>query len=94
MPAEGTLQKFVISELKRRRIYYVNIFGSGRTGKGTPDILACINGQFVAMELKVRNNQMQDDQVIRRKQILANGGLHYTPRTKQEVVNILDSLDT
>jgi Holliday junction resolvase len=94
MPAEGNLQKFVIAELKRRRIYYVNVFGAGRTGKGTPDILACINGQFVAMELKVRHNQMQDDQVIRRKQILASGGLHYTPRTKEEVVNILDSLDT
>lgn len=94
MPAEGSLQTFAIKELKRRRVYYVNIYGAGRTGKGTPDVLACINGRFVAMEFKVGSNDMQPDQVIRRKQILANGGLHYTPRTKEEVVNILDSLDT
>lgn len=78
--------------LKTSHIYALNIYGSGRSGKGTPDIIACINGQFVAFELKVGNNQMQPDQVIHKKRIEDSGGKQYTPRTVEEFIQIVMSL--
>ncbi|UQS82588.1 hypothetical protein MOO45_02770 [Bombilactobacillus folatiphilus] len=92
MGREAQLQTKCLNYLKQKRIYCVNVYGSGRTGKGTPDILACVNGQFVAFELKVGSNQMQSDQVIHRKRIWASGGKHYTPRSIEEFKEIINQL--
>lgn len=92
MTSESTFQKNCLKELKRRGIYALNIYGSGRSGKGTPDLITCINGMFVAFELKVGKNQMQDDQVIHKKRIEQNGGKQFTPRTIDEFTEILDQL--
>ena len=70
---ETKLQKKCIEYLQSQGIYYINIYGSGRTAKGAPDIIACINGKFVAFELKVDDNDMQPDQRIHKRRILKSG---------------------
>jgi Holliday junction resolvase len=92
MISESTLQKNCLKYLKERNIYALNVYGSGRTGKGTPDIIACINGRFVAFELKVGTNQMQPDQVIHKKRIERSGGQQFTPRTVTEFKKIVTDL--
>lgn len=89
---EAQLQDKCIKELKRRKIYHINIHGGGFTGKGAPDILACIDGQFIAFELKVKKNTMQSDQVIHKRRIEKNGGKHYTPYTFEQFKEILEDL--
>lgn len=69
------------------------MYGSGRTGKGTPDLITCINGRFVAFELKVEGNDLSDAQKIRKIQIERSGGLHYVPRTVEEFRNILEEIE-
>ena len=59
---EKKLQDNAIRFLRERGIYYLNLYGDGMSGKGKPDIIACINGRFVAFELKVGENDLQDDQ--------------------------------
>lgn len=78
--------------LKLKGIYALNIYGSGRAGKGTPDIICCLNGQFVTFELKVGRNQMQPDQVIHKKRIERSGGKQFTPRTIEEFKDIIERL--
>lgn len=89
---EKKLQNDCLNYLKSKGIYNLNIFGSGYSGKGAPDIIACINGLFVAFELKVGKNQMQADQKIHRLRIKRSGGLHYSPRALSEFISIVEEL--
>lgn len=89
---EKKLQDKAIAYLKDKGIYALNLYGDGRSGKGKPDVIACINGRFVAFELKVGSNDMQADQVIHKRRIERSGGLHYTPYTLSEFIDIVEDL--
>lgn len=89
---ESNLQSKCIKYLKQKDIYYLNIFGSGRSGKGAPDVIACINGRFVCFEFKVGLNNLQDDQKIHRLRIKRSNGLHFSPYTIEEFKEIVDGL--
>lgn len=89
---EKKLQDKAISYLKGRGIYYLNLYGDGFSGKGKPDLIACINGRFVAFELKVGANDMQDDQRIHKARIERSGGLHFSPYTLDEFKKIVEDL--
>ena len=89
---EKKLQDNAIKYLKGRGIYYLNLFGDGWSGKGKPDLIVCLNGRFVAFELKVGENDLQDDQKIHRLKIKRSGGLHYSPYTLEEFISIVEAL--
>lgn len=89
---EKQLQDKAIRFLRERGIYYLNLYGDGMSGKGKPDIIACINGQFVAFELKVGENDLQDDQKIHRLRIRRSNGLHFSPYTLEEFKDIVERL--
>lgn len=87
---EKDLQTKCLKYLKSQEIYNINIYGSGRAAKGAPDIIACINGLFVAFELKVGTNDLQDNQKIHKRRIERSHGLHFTPRTFEEFKKEVD----
>ena len=89
---EKKLQDKAIAYLKENKIYYLNQFGDGFTGKGKPDLVTCINGKFVAFELKVGKNNLQDDQVIHKRRIEKSNGLHFSPYTISEFIEIVERL--
>ena len=90
--SETKLQDKAIEYLKKNKIYYINKYGDGRTAKGAPDLLVCINGRFVAFELKVGSNDMQDDQKIHKIRIERSGGLHFAPYTLEEFIKIVEDI--
>ena len=89
---EKKLQDKAIEYLKVNKIYYINQFGNGWSAKGAPDLIVCINGRFVAFELKVGENDLQDDQKIHRIRIRRSGGLHYAPYSLEEFIEIVEGL--
>lgn len=89
---ESSLQTKCIDYLKSCGIYFINIHGGGWGAKGAPDLIACIDGRFVAFELKVGMNDMQPDQRIHRQRILKNQGRHYCPRTLEEFISIVEEV--
>ena len=89
---EKKLQDKAIAHLKDLGIYHLNLYGDGRSGKGKPDIIACINGRFVAFELKVGSNDMQDDQKLHKLRIERSQGLHFSPYTIEEFKSIVEVL--
>ena len=90
---EKKLQDKAVEYLRGRGIYYLNLYGDGMSGKGKPDIIACIKGRFVAFELKVGSNDMQDDQKIHKIRIERSNGLHYSPYTFKEFIDIVEDLN-
>lgn len=86
---EKKLQDEVCRYLRERGIYYLNLYGDGRSGKGKPDIIACINGKFIAFELKTGGNDLADDQIIHKRRIQRSGGLHFSPYTFDEFLKIV-----
>ena len=65
-----------------------------RTIKGTPDILMCLKGRFVAIELKTEDGVVSILQQHNLKIIKQSGGLSYvlTPENEDEVINELRNL--
>lgn len=52
MAAEKQFENKIKSELKRRGCWFVKFFANAFTPAGIPDILACVCGRFVAIEVK------------------------------------------
>ena len=89
---EKKLQDKAIKYHKDNGIYYINQFGNGWASKGAPDLTVCINGRFVAFELKVGENNLSDAQKLHRLWIKRSGGLHYSPYTVEEFISIVEGL--
>lgn len=90
--SESRLQKSCIEYLKEQDIYCINIHGGGWGAKGVPDLIACIDCEFVAFELKVGNNDLSPAQRIHRDRIIRSGGLHFSPRTLDEFIQIVNEV--
>lgn len=91
--SESKLQQKCTKYLKERGIYHVNVHGGGWGAKGVPDIIACIDGEFVAFELKVGKNKMKPDQVIHKRRIERSNGKHYVPYTFDEFKQAVDEIE-
>ena len=89
---EKDLQDKAIDYLESRGIYTLNLFGDGWSGQGKPDLIVCLNGRFVAFELKVGENDLSDAQKLHRIWIKRSGGLHYSPYTLEEFISIVEDL--
>lgn len=89
---ETSLQTRCLSRLKQEGCYVLNIHGSSFGSRGTPDLLVCIDGKFVAFELKVGYNDLEPAQTKHRKRILQSGGLHFCIRNLGELEAALTTL--
>jgi Holliday junction resolvase len=68
---ENKIKKF----LKDRGCWYVKYFANRNTRAGVPDILACVNGRFVAIEVKAENGKPTELQKWNVEQIKSSGGI-------------------
>lgn len=58
---EGKFQEQVIKYLKSlANCWYVKVWGGGYQKSGIPDIIAVINGKFIALELKAPNGKASE----------------------------------
>lgn len=54
--------------------WYVKFFANSFTKSGIPDILACVNGYFVGVEVKAQNGKPSELQLYNVKKIREAGG--------------------
>ena len=87
---ESTLQTTCLSALKLEGYYVLNLHGSAFASRGAPDVVACINEQFIAFEFKVGGNDLEPAQRIHKKRIENNGGKHYVIRSLKDLEDALD----
>ena len=71
-------------------IIAINQHGSAFSSRGVPDLLMCINGQFIAAELKVGNNTptpLQADYLDRIHRAGGQAHVVYDLETFEKVIN-------
>lgn len=72
---ESQFQTKVIQFLKEHGVYVIKYWGGGRyTKAGVPDIVACINGYFIAIELKTETGRVSKLQEYNLEDIRRAGG--------------------
>ena len=72
---ESQFQSQVIKYLKERGAYVLNVAGGTQIPKGTPDLLVCWRGRFIALELKVGKNTTSELQDYHIDCISESGGV-------------------
>lgn len=89
---ERDLQSKCLDWVKDRDIYVINTHGDGWGGKGKADLYMCVNGLFVAAELKVGANGMSSAQKLHKLWIERNGGIFFSPYTLQEFIDEMERI--
>lgn len=72
--AEKTFENKVKKFLESQGAWYVKFFANSYTKSGIPDILACINGYFVGIEVKAQNGKPSELQLYNVRKIREAGG--------------------
>lgn len=74
MASEKTFENKIKAYLKSIGAYFIKTHGDRFSRIGTPDIIACINGKFVAVEVKGEKGKPSDLQLYHIDQIQKAGG--------------------
>lgn len=95
MAAEKVFENKIKKYLKEHDAYFLKYWaGAQFTKSGVPDILACVNGYFVGIEVKAQNGKPSDLQLYNIRQIRKAGGFAYVvyPSGWESLKDILDDL--
>lgn len=72
---EKLLENKIKNELKKAGAYFVKYFGCSFTQAGVPDILSCVRGHFLAIEVKNEKGKPSDLQKKNIFEIKKCGGI-------------------
>lgn len=74
MAAEKNFENKVKKFLNEQGAWHVKFFANSFTKSGIPDILACVNGYFVGIEVKAQNGTPSELQFYNVRKIREAGG--------------------
>lgn len=94
MASEKNFENKIKRYLKESGCYRVKYFGCAYSEAGTPDILACINGYFLAIEVKAQTGTPSELQLTKIQDIRDAGGFAYVvyPSGWDRLKAIIDGL--
>ena len=94
MAAEKNFENKIKKYLEDNDCWFVKFFANSYTKKGIPDILACVNGYFLGIEVKAPNGKPSELQKYNIKKITkANGcAIVLYPRDFEMFEKIIKSL--
>lgn len=89
---EADVQTKMTDFFNKHEIYYVRVTKASKAG--VPDVLACVSGMFVALELKADKGKQSPLQKYNEEQVKKSRGRHYvvTPQNMKLVQDTLLSL--
>jgi hypothetical protein len=89
---ERDLQRATIKHLQNCKLYYIKVHADGWCETGAPDLVTCIDGKFIAFELKTITGKTTPAQIIHQNNIVSNKGLYFIVRSIQEFKDIVSKL--
>ena len=75
MAQEKNYENKIKQTLKNNGAYFVKYFGCGFTQVGVPDLLCCLNGRFIAIEVKADKGKPSPLQLHNIEKIRESGGI-------------------
>jgi RecB family endonuclease NucS len=99
MAEEKNFENRIKKYLNEKDCWYVKYFANRMTKSGVPDILACVNGQFMAIEVKASKGHPSELQIYHRDKIRETGGIAVIVYPDQweklkHLINLLDNGNT
>lgn len=86
MSEEKKIENQIKSYLKSINAYFLKVHGNSMQPAGTPDLLCCVNGHFVAIEVKKsKGGVVSELQEAKIKQIQQSGGIAFIARSVDDV---------
>lgn len=95
MAGEKNFENKVKKFLKERGWWHIKYFANRNTKSGVPDILACVNGCFLAIEVKAENGKPSPLQIWNRTNIQKSEGLSIIlyPHQFDDFVKFVDAIE-
>ena len=91
LKAETRLSKKVKKALKRKfGGFWFKIHGNIFQLRGIPDLIGCVKGRFVAIELKIGKKKPKKIQYYMMKKIKENGGIVLWSNSCEDILNQLE----
>ena len=90
---EKQLEIKTIKQLRLWGAWVVKIHGHAVGRVGIPDLLACYNGRFVAIEVKTPKGIVSDVQSLIITKIKRAGGLTFVIRDKSQLVELAELMN-
>lgn len=75
MGSEKNFENKIKKHLDEQGCYYIKHFANAFTKVGVPDILACVNGYFVGIEVKAPKGKPSELQLYNIEKINESGGI-------------------
>ena len=96
MSNEKAFENKIKAFLKSKGAYFIKTHGDRFSRVGVPDILACVNGHFVAVEAKAENGKPSELQLYHLDEIRKSGGYSFLlyPKDFENFKNFLENLLT
>ena len=96
MSNEKSFENKIKAFLKSKGAYFIKTHGDRFSRIGVPDIIACVNGHFVAVEVKAENAKPSELQLYHLDEIRTAGGYSFLlyPKDFENFKNFLENLLT
>ena len=96
MSNEKIFENKIKAFLKSKGAYFIKTHGDRFSRVGVPDIIACVNGHFVAVEVKAENGKPSEIQLYHLDEIRKAGGCSFLlyPKDFENFKNFLENLLT
>ena len=94
MAAEKNYENRIKKYLESKGAWFVKFFANAYTSSGIPDILCCINGRFVGIEVKQETGKPSLLQQVHLKRIGEAGGIGILayPSGYEKLKDLIDNL--
>lgn len=89
---EKQIENQIKQYLKLKDIWYFKIWGGGYQTAGIPDIIACYNGKFIAIEVKNEIGKTTTLQELNLKHISQCGGISIVARSLSDVKKVIENI--
>lgn len=93
MQPEYRIVQNVKKLIRARGGWVVKIHGGAYQDAGTPDLLACYKGRFIAVEAKTARGVARPEQLVAQRAIIEAGGYALITHLIGDVTDVLDAID-
>lgn len=93
MTPEGKIKTEIREYLTRNKIFWSSVRNGPGAKAGDPDLILCVDGRFVGVEVKTDTGRLSPLQHLRGEEIKKSGGLFLVVRSLSELIIQLKNLE-